>query len=58
MAPMDIWATKGKEQAGKQLAVSSPDLVTTLLLISWFEFGADRDGVSLMISKYGMRSLI
>ncbi|KAK4689331.1 hypothetical protein P7C73_g782, partial [Tremellales sp. Uapishka_1] len=40
-------ANKAKEQATKKLAVASWEMVTTLLLISWYEFGQDRDGVSL-----------
>ena len=42
----DIWSSQAKEQVNKQLAVSNLDLVEALLLISWYEFGADRDGVS------------
>lgn len=37
------WATKAKEQAGRSLAVSSVEMVETLLLIAWHEFGGDRD---------------
>jgi hypothetical protein len=31
------------------LAVPSCDMVKTLVLISWYEFGEDRDSVSLLI---------
>lgn len=31
----------------RQLAVANLDLVEALLMISWYEFSADRDGVSL-----------
>ena len=45
------WATKAKEQAGRSLAVSTIELVETLLLISWYEFGGDRDAVSCRIPR-------
>lgn len=37
------WASKAKEQAGRNLAVSSVEMVQTLLMIAWHEFGGDRD---------------
>jgi hypothetical protein len=51
------WATKAKEQAGMELAISSDEMVQTLLLISWYEFGGDRDGVSCL-DMYAIRSLM
>lgn len=47
---METWASKAKEQVGKQLAVANLDLVEALLMISWYEFGSDRDGVSVMFA--------
>ena len=43
---METWSSKAKEQVNRQLAVPNLDLVEALLMISWYEFGADRDGVS------------
>ena len=43
---METWSSKAKEQVNRQLAVANLDLVEALLMISWYEFGADRDGVS------------
>lgn len=40
------WASKAKEQVSKRLAISDEDMVQTLLMISWYEFGEDRDSVS------------
>jgi hypothetical protein len=40
------WASKAKEQVSQRLAISDEDLVQTLLMISWYEFGQDRDSVS------------
>lgn len=40
------WASKAKEQMSQQLAISSEAMVQTLLMISWYEFGQDRDSVS------------
>jgi hypothetical protein len=37
----------------RQLAVANLDLVEALLMISWYEFSADRDGVSF---KFCMES--
>ena len=39
------WAMKAKEQVSQQLAISSNAMVQTLLMISWYEFGQDRDSV-------------
>lgn len=41
------WASKAKEQVSQHLAISDDSMVQTLLLISWYEFGQDRDSVSL-----------
>lgn len=41
-----IWASKAKEQVSQRLAISDEDVVQTLLMISWYEFGQDRDSVS------------
>jgi hypothetical protein len=38
---------KSKEQVSQHLAVSNDAMVQTLLMISWYEFGQDRDSVSL-----------
>jgi hypothetical protein len=43
----DVWSSTAKEQVNRQLAVANLDLVEALLMISWYEFSADRDGVSL-----------
>jgi hypothetical protein len=40
------WASKAKEQVSQRLAISDGDMVQTLLMISWYEFGQDRDSVS------------
>jgi hypothetical protein len=40
------WATCAKQQVSLQLAVPSLEMVETLLLLSWYEFGQDRDSVS------------
>jgi hypothetical protein len=40
------WASKAKEQVSQRLAISDEDMVQTLLMISWYEFGQDRDSVS------------
>ena len=39
------WSTKAKQQVSLQLAVPSLDTVETLLILSWVEFGQDRDSV-------------
>lgn len=44
-SPREIWASKAKGQVPRNLAVASIDMVQTLLLISWYEFSQDRDGV-------------
>lgn len=40
------WASKAKEQVSQHLAISDDSMVQTLLMISWYEFGQDRDSVS------------
>jgi hypothetical protein len=40
------WASKAKEQVSQRLAISDEDTIQTLLMISWYEFGQDRDSVS------------
>jgi len=51
--PSELWASKSKEQVHKNLAIASVEMVQALLLISWYEFGEDRDSVSVSIaSKY------
>lgn len=42
------WANEAKKRVSKMIAVTSPDMVKALLLISWYEFGEDRDAVSDM----------
>lgn len=44
-SPREIWASKAKGQVARNLAVASIEMVQTLLLISWYEFSQDRDGV-------------
>lgn len=46
------WAMKAKEQVSQQLAISNDDMVQTLLMISWYEFGQDRDSVSRPKIRY------
>jgi hypothetical protein len=41
------WASKAKEQVSQRLAISDEDMIQTLLMISWYEFGQDRDSVSI-----------
>lgn len=48
------WALKAKEQVSQHLAVSNDDMVQTLLLISWYEFGQDRDSVSSLGRNRGL----
>ena len=43
----DVFAQKAKSQALKVLAVSDLDVCAALLILSWNEFGCDRDAVSL-----------
>ena len=50
----DLWASKAKEQVHKDLAVASIGMVQALLLISWYEFGEDRDTVSNNVLDYGL----
>jgi hypothetical protein len=40
------WASRAKDQVTKQLDIASEELVQTMVLIGWYEFGQDRDGVS------------
>lgn len=42
----DIFAQKAKTQALKVLSVSDPDHCAALMILSWNEFGCDRDTVS------------
>ncbi|WVF71755.1 hypothetical protein IAT40_006563 [Kwoniella sp. CBS 6097] len=50
-----VWASKAKEQVSGNLGYSSAHMVETLLLISWYEFGQDRDGGLWMYSGMGLR---
>ncbi|WWC70480.1 uncharacterized protein I206_104431 [Kwoniella pini CBS 10737] len=50
-----VWATKAKEQVSRTLSFSTVEIVETLLLISWYEFGQDRDGGLWMYSGMGLR---
>lgn len=43
----DVFAQKAKSQALKVLAVSDLDVCAALLMLSWNEFGCDRDAVSI-----------
>lgn len=52
-APSHTWAIKAKEQVSQNLAVSNDATVQTLLLISWYEFGQDRDTVSNIVGING-----
>ncbi|KAG7527766.1 hypothetical protein FFLO_06608 [Filobasidium floriforme] len=51
----DVWSSTAKEQVNRQLAVANLDLVEALLMISWYEFSADRDGVSFRYSGMAFR---
>lgn len=51
---METWSSKAKDQVNRQLAVANVDLVEALLMISWYEFGADRDGVSPLVAPRGL----
>jgi hypothetical protein len=44
----DVFAQKAKSQALKVLAVSDLDVCAALLMLSWNEFGCDRDAVSVV----------
>jgi hypothetical protein len=46
----DAWAANAKEQVSRRLALASVEMLEALLLISWYEFGSDRDGVSPRLS--------
>jgi hypothetical protein len=48
------WASKAKEQVSQRLAISDGDMVQTLLMISWYEFGQDRDSVSRLVFVWGL----
>ncbi|OCF40432.1 hypothetical protein I317_05735 [Kwoniella heveanensis CBS 569] len=54
-AAAHVWASKAKEQVSSNLGFSSAHMVETLLLISWYEFGQDRDGGLWMYSGMGLR---
>ncbi|WVQ99144.1 hypothetical protein IAU59_006276 [Kwoniella sp. CBS 9459] len=54
-AASHVWASKAKEQVSGNLGYSSAHMVETLLLISWYEFGQDRDGGLWMYSGMGLR---
>lgn len=47
----DIFAQKAKSQALKVLAVSDLDVCAALLILSWNEFGCDRDAVSFLDTR-------
>ncbi|KAH8083490.1 hypothetical protein HD553DRAFT_342712 [Filobasidium floriforme] len=51
----DVWSSTAKEQVNRQLAVANLDLVEALLMISWYEFSADRDGGLWMYSGMAFR---
>jgi hypothetical protein len=46
IAAASAWATKSKSQISQTLGFATADTILTLLMISWYEFGQDRDGVS------------
>jgi hypothetical protein len=48
------WASKAKEQVSQRLAISDGDMVQTLLMISWYEFGQDRDSVRIPLRQRGL----
>ncbi|WVW83580.1 hypothetical protein I302_105601 [Kwoniella bestiolae CBS 10118] len=50
-----IWASKAKEQISKNISFSTVEMVETLVLISWYEFGQDRDAGLWMYSGMGLR---
>ncbi|WVR07284.1 hypothetical protein IAU60_004325 [Kwoniella sp. DSM 27419] len=54
-AASHIWASKAKEQISRDLSFSSAPMVSTLILISWYEFARDRDGGLWMYSGMGLR---
>lgn len=54
-AASHTWASKAKEQVSQRLAISDGDMVQTLLMISWYEFGQDRDSVSYMMSSHATK---
>lgn len=54
-SPADSWMARAKADVGHRLAMATLELVETLLIISWFEFGADRDSVSVCDGFYGAR---
>jgi hypothetical protein len=55
-SPADSWMARAKADVGHRLAMATLELVETLLIISWFEFGADRDSVSKDDGCYGARN--
>lgn len=50
----DVFAQKAKSQALKVLAVSDLDVCAALMILSWNEFGCDRDTVSSFLSVVSM----
>lgn len=46
-----VWASKAKEQVMHGLAISTMETVETMLLLSWYEFGQDRDTVSCPLAR-------
>ncbi|WWC93859.1 hypothetical protein V866_000695 [Kwoniella sp. B9012] len=50
-----MWSSKAKEQISKNISFSTVEMVETLILISWYEFGQDRDAGLWMYSGMGLR---
>ncbi|ORX35625.1 hypothetical protein BD324DRAFT_630881 [Kockovaella imperatae] len=49
------WAEKAKSLVSRDLAISTTDLMDSLILLSWYEFGGDRDGGLWMYSGMAFR---